>query len=145
MLETVANFLPTPLGTSISEPCSEHLQLRCWNVPASSPDHWGPSGTPPMTVFHCRGLRLAWECRKSPVDAHMRFRKSICLMSVHLPRGLTFKGNERWREYTETPSNLIPTWEKSWQQEQSRRARPLSYSSFPRQFPGLPQWTSPAL
>lgn len=106
MLETVANFLPTPLGMSKSESCSEHLQLRCWNVPASSADHWGPSGTPPMTMFHCRGLRLAWECRKSPVDAHMRFRKSICLMSVHLPRaslsrGMKDEGNTQ---------RLLPTW-----------------------------------
>lgn len=105
-LETVANFLPTPPGTSKSEPCSEHLQLRCWNVLASSTDHPGPWGTPPMTVFHCRGLRLAWECRKSPVNAHVSFRKSICLMSVHrspasLSRGMKEEGNTQ---------RLRPTW-----------------------------------
>lgn len=137
-LETVANFLPTPPGTSKLGPCSEHLQLRCWNVPASSADHPGPSGTPQWQCSTAGGQSLPENARKVlstqlTVTMPMWASEKASVWCPSTTPCLTFEGNERRREYTETPSNLIPTWEKSWQQEQIWRASPLSYSSFPWQ------------
>lgn len=150
-LETVANFLPTPPGMSKLGTCSEQLQLCCWNVPASSADHPGPSGTPQWQCSTAGSQGLPENARKvlsmqltvtMPTNAHVSFRKSICLMSIYPPpfRG-EWKTKGIHRDSFQPDSHLGEKVAAG----ANRRASPLSYSSFPWQFPGLPKLTSPAL